>query len=46
MRTNIVTDDKLVDRCRKVTGIQTKRDLVDHAVQELLRRENQKKLLD
>lgn len=45
MRTNIVIDEKLVDKCRKVTGIKTKRELVDHALHELLRRENQKKIL-
>jgi Arc/MetJ family transcription regulator len=44
-RTNIVLDDKLVERCRKATGIKTKRSLIDYALREVLRRENQKKLL-
>jgi len=45
-RTNIVLDDALVARCQRVTGIQTRRALVDHALHELLRREKQKKVLE
>jgi Arc/MetJ family transcription regulator len=45
-RTNIVLDDDLVSRCQKATGIKTRRALVDHALRELLRREDQKKVLD
>jgi Arc/MetJ family transcription regulator len=45
-RTNIVLDENLVDACRKATGIKTQRALIDHALRELLRRENQKKILE
>ncbi|MBX7255176.1 MAG: type II toxin-antitoxin system VapB family antitoxin [Candidatus Hydrogenedentes bacterium] len=45
-RTNIVLDDKLVTECQKATGIKTRRALIDHALQELLRRERQKKILN
>ena len=45
-RTNIELDDNLVERCQKVTGIATRRALVDHALRELLRRKNQKKILE
>jgi len=45
-RTNIVLDDKLVDDCMKATGIRTQRALIDHALHELLRRENQSKILE
>jgi len=45
-RTNIVLDDKLVDDCMKATGIKTQKALIDHALQELLRRENQTKILE
>jgi Arc/MetJ family transcription regulator len=45
-RMNIVLDDKLVADCQKVTGIKTRRALVNHALQELLRRERQKKVLE
>jgi Arc/MetJ family transcription regulator len=45
-RTNIVLDDKLVHDCMKATGIKTQKALIDHALHELLRRENQKKILE
>ncbi len=45
-RTNIVLDDKLVQRCLELTGLKTRRQLIDHALQELLRHENQKKILE
>ena len=45
-RTNIVLDDALVAKCRQTTGIKTRRALVDHALQELLRHERQKKVLE
>jgi len=45
-RTNVVLDDKLVDDCLKTTGIKTRRALIEHALQELLRHESQKKLLN
>jgi len=45
-RTNVVLDDQLVSKCQKLTGISTKRGLIDHALHELLRRENQKRILE
>ena len=45
-RTNVVLDDTLVSKCQKATGIDTKRGLIDHALHELLRHTNQKKILD
>ena len=45
-RTNVVLDDKLVAECQKATGIKTRRGLIDYALHELLRRKNQKKLLE
>ena len=44
-RTNIVLDDKLVEACRKATGIKVRRQLIDYALRELLRRESQAKIL-
>ena len=40
-RTNIVMDEALVRQGLKVTGIKTRRALVHHALQELVRREKQ-----
>lgn len=45
-RTNIVLDDTLVENCIKATGIKTQKALIDHALHELLRHENQAKILE
>ncbi len=45
-RTNIVIDEDLIEKGLKVTGLSTRRALVDHALRELLRRESQKKILE
>lgn len=44
-RTNIVLNDHLVEEGLKVTGLRTKRELVDLALRELLRKEDQKGIL-
>lgn len=36
MRTNIVLDDKLVQRAQKLTGIKTKREVVHEALRTLI----------
>jgi len=45
-RTNIVLDDALVAKCQQSTGIKTRRALIHHALEELLRRKRQKKVLE
>jgi Arc/MetJ family transcription regulator len=45
MRTNIVLDAKLVEKGMKYTGIRTKKDLVDFALRELVRRKERKRIL-
>jgi len=40
-RTNIVLDETLVRQGLKATGMKTRRALVHHALQELVRREKQ-----
>lgn len=42
MRTNIEIDDKLMKDTLKVTGLKTKREVVDRALKELLKLERQK----
>lgn len=44
-RTNVVLDDKLVEECQKLTGIKTRRALIDHALHELRRHARQRRLL-
>ena len=36
MRTNIVLDDKLVERAQKLTGIKTRREVVQEALRTLI----------
>jgi Arc/MetJ family transcription regulator len=44
-RTNIVLDESLVRQGLRATGMKTRRALVHHALQELVRREKQMELL-
>lgn len=44
-RTNVVLDEALVCEGFKLTGIKTRRALIDHALRELIRRKNQLGLL-
>jgi Arc/MetJ family transcription regulator len=44
-RTNVFLDDSLVSQGLKMTGLRTKRELVDLALRELVRKENQKSIL-
>jgi Arc/MetJ family transcription regulator len=45
-RTNIVLDEALVEAGLKATGLKTRKELVDFALRDLLRREAQKKILE
>lgn len=44
-RTNVELDENLVNDCVKITGIKTRKALIDHALRELLRHERQLELL-
>ena len=46
MRTNVVLDDELVKEARQVTGIKTKRELVNEALRVLIETRKRKSLLD
>ena len=46
MRTNIVLDTRLIQAGLKMTGLKTRRELVDFALRELVRHQQQKKLID
>ena len=45
-RTNIVLNENLLKKGLRLTGLRTQRALVDFALQELIRRENQKQILE
>jgi len=44
-RTNVVLDDTLVAKAKALTGIATTRELLDHALRELVRHKRQRDLL-
>jgi Arc/MetJ family transcription regulator len=45
MKTNIDLDESLVSKGMKLTGFRTKKELVNHALSELVRRKDQKAIL-
>ena len=45
-RINIIIDKSLVKAALRATGLKTRRELVDYALRELLRRESQKEILE
>ena len=45
VRTNVVLDEELVEECQKLTGIGTRRALIDYALHEVRRRGRQRGLL-
>ena len=46
MRTNIVIDDHLIAEAQRLSGITTKREVVDEALREFVSRRNQAWILD
>jgi Arc/MetJ family transcription regulator len=44
-RTNIELDDALIRKARKLTDLKTKREIVDHALELLVRTESRKGIL-
>jgi Arc/MetJ family transcription regulator len=45
MRTNIVIDDELIAKGMKYTGIKTKKELVNFALGDLVRRKEIRKII-
>jgi Arc/MetJ family transcription regulator len=45
-RTNIVLNDKLIRKARRLTGLKTKRQIVERALELLVRSEIRKGMLD
>lgn len=46
MKTNIDIDDRLIEQAFAVTGLRTKKELVNFALAELIKRREPKDLLD
>ena len=45
-RTNIELDDKIIKEAIKLTHLKTKKDVVNYAMEELLKRLRRKKILE
>jgi len=45
LRTNIVIDEKLIQTAQKLTGLPTKKAVVDEALRTLIRLKKQEKIL-
>jgi Arc/MetJ family transcription regulator len=45
-RTNIILDEKLIEKGKKATGLKTSKSVVDFALKELIRHSNQRRILD
>ena len=45
-RTNIDIDDKLVKEGLKITHLKTKKELVNYALEELIKKERRKRILE
>ena len=46
LRTNIELDEKLVDEAMRLTQKKTKKELVNYALEEIVRKIKRKKILD
>ena len=46
MRTNIELDDDLVSQGLQISGLRTKKELVNTALREFVRRSDQRKILE
>ena len=46
MRTNIEIDDKLIEEAQRLSGLKTKRAVVEEGLQTLIRLRRQRKILD
>ena len=46
MRTNVSIDDSLIQEAMNLSQIKTKKDVIDHALRELVRMYKQKDLRD
>ena len=45
MRTNIDIDDKLMEEVMKISKVKSKKELVNHALEELIRLHKREKML-
>jgi len=46
MRTNVVIDDDLLEEAKKLSGVKTKREVINLALEEFVASRKRKKLLE
>ena len=46
MRTNVVIDDRLIKKALNYTGLKTKKEVINYALRELVRRRQRKGILN
>ena len=46
MATNLAIDDQLLDKALKISGFRTKKDTVNEALREVIRKREQKKVVE
>jgi Arc/MetJ family transcription regulator len=46
MRTNVVIDDKLIKKAINYTGLKTKKEVINYALTELVKRKQRKEILN
>jgi len=45
MRTNVVIDEKVMKKAKNYTGLKTKKEVINYALQELIKRKERKEIL-
>ena len=45
MRTNVVIDDRLIRKAINYTGLKTKKEVINYALKELVKRKRRKEIL-
>jgi len=45
MRTNVVIDDRLITKAINYTGLKTKKEVINYALKELVKRKRRKEIL-
>ena len=45
MRTNVLIDEKIIKKALNYTGLKTKKEVINYALQELIKRKERKEIL-
>jgi Arc/MetJ family transcription regulator len=45
MRTNVLIDEKIMKKAKNYTGLKTKKEVINYALKELIKRKERKEIL-